>query len=214
MKPITDVDDPRLVRALSHPLRVRIMGVLEQRTASPKELAQALDVGLENIAYHVRALRDFGLIELERSEQVRGAVAHHYRARARPRITARAWEQLPEISKRAMIGAALAQIGDIVSEAAAQGCFGRPESHVSRRPLALDEAGFEEASAVLVKALDELSAVERRAQARIKKGATEVPTTAVALLFDTPQPAPAERAPGKKARARRSGQAEPSSSSR
>ena len=190
MKPITDVDDPRLVRALSHPLRVRIMGVLEQRTATPKELSQALGVGLENLAYHVRTLRDFGLIELERSEPVRGAVAHHYRARARPRITARAWEQLPDISKRAMTGAALEQVGAIVSEAAAQGCFSRPESHVSRRPVVLDEEGFKEASSIVSRALDELSAVERAAQKRIKKGAEEVPTTAIALLFDTPEPSP------------------------
>jgi DNA-binding transcriptional ArsR family regulator len=191
LKPISDVDDPRLVRALSHPLRIRIMGVLEQRTATPKELSQTLGVRLENIAYHVRALRDFGLIELERSEQVRGAIAHFYRARARPRITARAWEQLPDISKRAMIGAALEQIGAIVSAAAAQGQFGRPESHVSRRPLVLDVDGFKEASDVISKALDELSAIERRSERRIKKGAPEVPTTAVALLFDTPQLSPA-----------------------
>ena len=187
MKPITDVDDPRIVRALSHPLRVRIMGVLEQRTASPKELAEALGVKLENLAYHVRTLRDFGLIELERSEQVRGAVAHHYKARARPRVTARAWEQLPEISKRAMIGAALEQIGGLVSSAAVQGGFGRPESHVSRRPLLLDEEGFAEASRIVSETLDALSEVERRSKKRIGKGAAEVHTTAVALLFDTPQ---------------------------
>lgn len=187
MKPITDVDDPRIVRALSHPLRVRIMGVLEQRTASPKELAEALGVKLENLAYHVRTLRDFGLIELERSEQVRGAVAHHYKALARPRVTARAWEQLPEISKRAMIGAALEQIGALVSGAALEGGFARPESHVSRRPLLLDEDGFEEASQVVTEALDALLDVERRAKRRIERGATEVPATAVALLFDTPQ---------------------------
>jgi DNA-binding transcriptional ArsR family regulator len=187
LKPITDVDDPRIVRALSHPLRVRIMGVLEQRTASPKELAEALGVKLENLAYHVRTLRDFGLIELERSEQVRGAIAHHYKARARPRVTARAWEQLPEISKRAMIGAALEQIGALVSNAALQGGFARPESHVSRRPLLLDGKGFEEASQIVCEALEALSEVERRAKRRIEKGATEVPTTAVALLFDTPQ---------------------------
>ncbi len=187
MRPITDLDDPRIVRALSHPLRVRIMGVLEQRTASPKELAETLGVKLENLAYHVRTLRDFGLIELERSEQVRGAVAHHYKARARPRVTARAWEQLPEISKRAMIGAALEQIGSLVTSAAVQGGFGRPESHVSRRPLLLDEEGFAEASRIVSETLDALSEVERRSKKRIGKGATEVHTTAVALLFDTPQ---------------------------
>jgi hypothetical protein len=177
------------------------MGVLEQRTATPKDLSQTLGVGLENLAYHVRALRDFGLIELERSEQVRGAVAHYYRARARPRITARAWEQLPDISKRAIVGAALEQLGALVSAAAEQGCFARPESHMSRRPLALDEQGFLEASSILSRTLDELSAVERESQTRIASGASEVAATAVALLFDTPtlKPPPARRRPARRA---------------
>ncbi|MDQ3850371.1 MAG: winged helix-turn-helix domain-containing protein, partial [Actinomycetota bacterium] len=117
MKSISDIDDPRLVKALSHPLRVRIMGILEQRTASPKQLAEALGVNLENVAYHVRTLRDFGLIALERRDAVGGAVQHHYRALARPRVTAEAWRQLPEISQRAMIGAALEQIGTLVAAA-------------------------------------------------------------------------------------------------
>jgi DNA-binding transcriptional ArsR family regulator len=191
MKPITDIDDPRLVKALSHPLRVRIMSVLEQRTASPKQLADALGVNLENVAYHVRVLRDFGLIALERRQPVGGAIEHHYRALARPRVTARAWEQLPEISQRAVVGAALEQLGALVSVAAAEGCFSRPESHVSRRPLQLDEQGFSDASRVLSAALDQLVEIEREAKDRIRSGADEVPTTAVAMLFDTPQTTPA-----------------------
>ena len=46
-KPIEDIDDARTVRALAHPLRVRIMGLLERRTMSPKELSGALGVPLE-----------------------------------------------------------------------------------------------------------------------------------------------------------------------
>lgn len=36
MKPIKTIDDPRYVKALSHPLRVRILGVLEERRATVK----------------------------------------------------------------------------------------------------------------------------------------------------------------------------------
>ena len=36
---ITNVDDPRYVKAMSHPLRVRILALLDERTASPVELA-------------------------------------------------------------------------------------------------------------------------------------------------------------------------------
>jgi DNA-binding transcriptional ArsR family regulator len=76
---VPNIDDPRYVKALSHPLRVRILALLQERTASPRELAEWLDATLGTVSYHVRTLHDFGLIELVRTTQVRGAIAHHYR---------------------------------------------------------------------------------------------------------------------------------------
>jgi DNA-binding transcriptional ArsR family regulator len=140
-KPITEIDDPRLVKALAHPLRIRILGVLEQRSATPKELAELLDVQLENLSYHVRTLRDFGFIKLERRRMVKGAVEHRYGMVARPRITAAAWEQLPAIVREALDAASLEQIWDVVSRAAAQDKMSRPESHMARRVARLDEQG-------------------------------------------------------------------------
>src|ERR671929_86884 len=40
-EPITNIDDPRYVKAISHPLRVRILAMLQERTASPSELSKA-----------------------------------------------------------------------------------------------------------------------------------------------------------------------------
>src|SRR3954471_8149406 len=141
-KPITDIDDPRLVKALAHPLRVRILALLERGPATPKQLAAALDAPLENLSYHVRTLRDFGFIVLEQRRMVRGAVEHQYRLGARPRITAQAWESLPEIVREALDAASLGQIWEIVSRAAVQGKMDRPESHVARQYARLDEQGF------------------------------------------------------------------------
>src|SRR5438477_543648 len=56
MKPITNIDDPRYVKAMSHPLRVRILAMLDERTASPVELAGWLRASLGTVAYHVRTL--------------------------------------------------------------------------------------------------------------------------------------------------------------
>ena len=39
MKRIESVDDPRYVKAMSHPLRVRILAMLDERVASPNELS-------------------------------------------------------------------------------------------------------------------------------------------------------------------------------
>src|SRR4051812_3328606 len=67
MKPFADLSDQRVVKALAHPLRVQILGLLEQRSASPSELAAELRVPLGNVSYHVRQLQSFGLIRLIRT---------------------------------------------------------------------------------------------------------------------------------------------------
>src|SRR4051795_7561451 len=119
-KPITEIDDPRLVKALAHPLRIRILGILEQRSATPKELAEILDVQLENLSYHVRTLRDFGFIKLERRRMVKGAVEHRYGMVARPRITAAGGEQLAGGLREALDPVRLDQIWNVVTRAVTQ----------------------------------------------------------------------------------------------
>jgi DNA-binding transcriptional ArsR family regulator len=190
-KPITDIDDPRLVKALAHPLRVRILALLERGPATPKQLASALQAPLENLSYHVRTLRDFGFIDLEERRMVRGAVEHQYRLGARPRITARAWENLPGIVREALDAASLGQIWDVVSQAAVQGKMDRPESHVARQYARLDEQGFAEASALVTDLLDRLAEIEKASEERLRAHETvEVPTTLIAMLFDAPDLAP------------------------
>jgi DNA-binding transcriptional ArsR family regulator len=67
-------------RALSHPLRARILNEKagEGVRFSPGELAKEWDEPLANIAYHVRALLDLKLIKLVKKTQRRGAIEHHY----------------------------------------------------------------------------------------------------------------------------------------
>ncbi len=55
-----DLDDPRIAKALSHPMRARILGILDERVASPNEIAEMIDERLPNVSYHVRALLDLG----------------------------------------------------------------------------------------------------------------------------------------------------------
>jgi hypothetical protein len=61
-----------------HPVRLRALVLLEFE-ASPGDLAEVLDAPLGVVAYHVRQLRDYGLITETRTEPRRGAVAHFYR---------------------------------------------------------------------------------------------------------------------------------------
>jgi DNA-binding transcriptional ArsR family regulator len=61
-----------------HPVRLRALVLLEDEY-SPKGLAEVMgDTPLGVVAYHVRMLRGYGLVEEVRTEPVRGAVEHFY----------------------------------------------------------------------------------------------------------------------------------------
>jgi hypothetical protein len=71
MSPPPDTDspgfDPRLVRALDHPVRAAFLKLLAQRGCiSPAEALPLLggaELGLSNVVYHARVLEYFELIE-------------------------------------------------------------------------------------------------------------------------------------------------------
>lgn len=168
MKAITDINDPRLVKALAHPLRVQILAVLQDRTASPSDLAEELSAPLGNVSYHVRILAKLGLLKLVRKRQRRGAIEHMYRANGRVRVSDRAWGQVPGIVKEAMVEATLDQVGRYVEQSASMGGFERPEAHMSRQPMRLDAKGWKELSAAIGALLKRANAIEAESQKRLE----------------------------------------------
>ena len=141
MKPITNIDDARYVKAMSHPLRVRILALLDERTASPVELAGWLDATLGTVAYHVRTLERMGLIELVRQTRVRGAVEHHYRSKERPRVSDEAWADAPPIAKQAAVSPRCRRSTPTRAPPRAAGGFDHGNSHLTRTALHLDARG-------------------------------------------------------------------------
>ena len=143
MKPITNIDDARYVKAMSHPLRVRILALLDERTASPVELAGWLDATLGTVAYHVRTLERMGLVELVRETRVRGAVEHHYRSKERPRVSDEAWAAAPPIAKQVAVSSSLQTIDAYARAASAAGGFDHGNSHLTRTALRARRARLE-----------------------------------------------------------------------
>jgi DNA-binding transcriptional ArsR family regulator len=88
--------DPALVKALAHPMRVRVLSRLNEVVASPKELATEFGVSLPMLSYHFRVLADIGAIELVSETSVRGAIEHHYRATTRAFFSDEDWREMPD----------------------------------------------------------------------------------------------------------------------
>jgi DNA-binding transcriptional ArsR family regulator len=167
MKPIRGIDDPRYVKAMSHPLRVRVLAMLGERKASPNQLAGWLGVNLGTVAYHVRTLERAGLIELVDETRVRGAIEHHYRAAQRIQVTDEAWAQATPIAKQAAVSSTMQVIDEYARTSAAAGGFDRGDAHLSRRVMKLDAKGFAQLSKACTALLEKAAAIEAAAAKRI-----------------------------------------------
>jgi DNA-binding transcriptional ArsR family regulator len=206
MKPYRDITDPTVAKALAHPLRTRILGSLEGRTASPSELALELDAPLGVVSYHVRRLTALGFVKLVRRVPRRGAVEHYYTATSRPRITDQAWASVPALVKQATIAAALHEVGASVSSAAAVGGFDAPEAHLTRSPVRIDERGWRELAGELDGLTDRIARIESESAKRLAgadgDGGSPREASVVLMLFESPQP-PAGEKPGPRPAANR-----------
>jgi DNA-binding transcriptional ArsR family regulator len=74
---------PDQVRALSHPLRNTILGLLHERAATVTELATALRRPKSTVAHHVKVLREAGLVQVVRTRRVRAIEERFYGRTAR-----------------------------------------------------------------------------------------------------------------------------------
>jgi DNA-binding transcriptional ArsR family regulator len=206
MRAIKSIDDPRYVKAMSHPLRVRILAMLDERKASPNQLAGWLGASLGTVAYHVRTLEQLGLIELVDETRVRGAVEHHYRAKARPVVTADGWAQAPPIAKQAAVGSSLDVIAEYARQSAASGGFDRDDAQLRRQLLQLDARGFTALSKAIDKLFEQVQKIEAAAAERIAKdphGEGIAEAGLGVMLFDAVRLSAAEETDGRKPAKRR-----------
>ena len=177
--------DQRLVKAIGHPLRMELLTILNQKVASPNELAQELRESLGNVSYHVRILADLGVIELVKTEPRRGAVEHYYRALMRPWFTARDWARLPKPARGAISDALLAQVWSETAAAVKAGSFdSRTNRRLLRTTLVLDDEGWDDVAEILDEALERLLEVQTAAAGRLA-GLEEpdVSSSSVAVLM-------------------------------
>ncbi len=167
--PVTNIDDPRYVKALAHPIRIRIVAMLRERRASPLELSQRLDLPLGTVAYHVRTLNNLGLIKLVDTAQRRGATQHYYEAVEHPRFSDEAWAAVGQVGKQRMLSAMLQQAGEYASGSAAAGGFDRADAVITRHSLKLDEKGWDQLTRATKKWLAEMDRIEEGAARRLAK---------------------------------------------
>ncbi|HET7588564.1 MAG TPA: helix-turn-helix domain-containing protein [Solirubrobacterales bacterium] len=175
-----------LVKALNHPVRVKALTILTERIASPKEIAEIVDIPISNVSYHVRVLDELGLVEIMEEENVRGSVAHFYKAVDRPLIDNPDWEKLDPKVRSAFSGYVIETLMSDAAKSLAADVFDRRQDrHLSRTALLLDEVGWRRISAIQAKALDRILKEQAAAAVRLgKSGKQGIPAIVALALFE------------------------------
>jgi hypothetical protein len=182
-------DQVTMAKALAHPLRFRLLQHYCQETTSPSRLARVLGARLGDATYHTKVLRELGCIELVRTEPRRGAREHFYRGRVVPILDDASAAEMPAGSRRAILSGILDDVGEDLGAAAAAGELDRPDVHISRTALELDEEGFAELSGRLEALLRAALEIESASRGRLERAASDAPRrTELALLHFTRSP--------------------------
>jgi DNA-binding transcriptional ArsR family regulator len=184
-KPAT-ATNAALFKALSHPLRYRIMVILGDREASPRELAELLDEDFHRVYEQVRTLNKSNFIELVGTDSKRGGTMHFYRATVRPVLDAEAWERFPRLAREiASVSIARRIVGDLIASIR-EGIFDRrPHRALLRKPIVVDEQGFKEADESALRHLAELTEIEARSAARlIDHGEEGINVSTATMVFE------------------------------
>ena len=178
-RPAGETSEARIAKALAHPLRARILQRLGERVASPGDLAVELGAPLGVVSYHVRMLRDYDCVELVRTEPVRGALQHFYKATARPNLDEGQWRTLPTTLRGELIGETIQGLVGDLAAAADAGQLDDPAVVLTRTLLELDEKGFKKLNKLLARTHEQALAIAGESAAR---GSDDVFPTEVGVL--------------------------------
>lgn len=184
-----EVIDQRLIRALAHPLRIRILEALSERIASPIRLSDDLDAGLSHVAYHTRALDKCGCLELVDTAQRRGATEHFYKASPHSFIGDRIWRRVPRALLGGVSGATLQSFMDRAVAALEAGTIdGREDTTLSWSPALLDQQGWDEVTATMKGTVNRVLEIQDQSRTRLTKRKGHGAISAIVGLasFETP----------------------------
>lgn len=191
-------EKPLASEALRHPLRVRILEVVNEQDMSPSQFMQrqlAPDVevsakALSSISYHFRELAKMGCIEVVKTIARRGATEHIYRGRARAYFTDEEWAALTP-RERCLISRTMYQGLAARAEGAmmAHTFDSRADRHLSWIAMEVDEQGWTELMSALADTLGDVTQIRHDAQDRLAaSGDKAVPVTVGMLGFESPPP--------------------------
>jgi len=188
--------DPRLIKALSHPVREHVLAVLNEQPASTTEIGREIDLGVPAFYHHVETLEELGFLERVESKRRRGAKEHFFRAKATVLFDDAAWEKVPPSVRSDLAGSYIWAVLDDLVKAVRSGAFGASSAtHSTWLPGVFDKLGWQECMALMSETLAKMIAIQKRSAKRIAvSGEPGIPATLALLGFPTSPPSAQSKA--------------------
>lgn len=162
------------VKPLAHPMRMRAYIEAVKRPVSAKELAELMDVPLQRMSYHVRALADAGLLRVVRRTPRRGAMETHYRAIATLEFSDEAEAASSPEAIAFWRQAHLRWLTEEVLHAIDLGAAGDEDYFVTRAHFVVDDEGRKRLAEVLREFYKQLTALEAELAVEPGEGTHEI----------------------------------------
>ncbi len=182
------VDKHMFTGVVAHPIRARALTILADREASPVEIARELGIGASHVAYHVRILHQEGLIEITEETPRRGSIEHRFRAIFPDELTDEEYASLTTDQRTQRSRDIFCFAAADASCAFSAGSFAeRPDHHISRMPMQVDEQGWSEVRELFENALRELYRIKGESGERlIEAGMTGTSILTFNTFFELP----------------------------
>lgn len=169
--------------AIGHEIRIEALTIFNERVASPKDVAETLDISLNKAGHHVKILLDEGCIELVRVEPRGGSFEHFYRGVKRPELTDEQWEATPDVARRKLVAAVFRNlIAEGLSSIRAGKMSSDPFMRLSWKSMNLDAQARQEAADEQRESLERLQEIEERAAKRMIQSGEKGVSTVLAVV--------------------------------
>ncbi|HEY6729561.1 MAG TPA: winged helix-turn-helix domain-containing protein [Solirubrobacterales bacterium] len=177
-----EIGDHWFVRALGHPVRVKILELLNEREASPKEIKRVVGGTLNRISYHLNILRDCGCVEIVRTVPVRGAVKHYYQAVPRPFLSHQDLCELPASIRGGANEVSLRSFAKVFGSAAEAGNLDNEDAVLDWMSLPVDETGRDAVISLSETVLRAYGLIARQSRERAEQSGEPLQPLVVALI--------------------------------
>jgi hypothetical protein len=177
---------------LAHPLRVRILEILNERDMSPVEFCREgfgpANMDVSHVAYHFRELAEYGCLKVVEENKRRGSIEHVYRGIGRAFFSTPEWAEIDKEERTRLSKTVFQGLLARVEGAMMEGTFDSFEDrHLTWIAMHLDEQGWREMATALAAVYGELEQIRADAEARlVSSGAEGIPSTCAILGFESP----------------------------